>query len=182
MTLKKELGLKLNPVGIKIAGDLLGKPIEKPGYFDKLVRESAVTGKTFIVTNDKLTDPYSHVSLGFEEPKYIKDYEPRIKKKTKSVRIGPLEDADVVLFIVNPEQGMKLTFLLGGIKAEFKCEAAVSGESIAKVYNEQKPNLTLLCGGARIYGKFKDDEFIVGIPKKIYDKIKDKKVPVYKPE
>lgn len=176
MSLKKQLGLKLNPVGIKISEDLLGKPIEKPEYFDKLVREAAVSGKTFIVTNDKLTDPYSHISLGFEEPKYIKDYEPRIKKKIKSVKIGPLEDADVILFIVNAEQGMKLTFLLGKIKAEFKCEAAISGEVIAKVYNEQKPNLTLLCGGARIYGKFKDNEFIIGIPYKIYEKIKNKRI------
>ena len=182
MSLKEGLGLKLNPVGIKISEELLGKAIEKPAYFDKLVRESAVTGKTFIATNDKLTDPYSHVSLGFEEPKYIKDYEPRIKIKVKSVKIGPVEDADVVLFIVNPEQGMRFTLLLGEIKAEFKCEAAVSGEAIAKVYNEQKPNLTLLCGGARIYGKFKDNEFLIGIPKKVYDEIKDKKVPTYKME
>lgn len=180
MSLKKELGLKLNPVGIKISEQLLGKPIEKPEYFDKLVKESALTGKTFIVTNDKLTDPYSHVSLGFEEPKYIKDYEPRIKGKTKSVKIGPTEDADVILFILNPEQGMKLTFLLKEIKAEFKCEAAITGEAIAKVYNEQKPNLTLLCGGARVYGKFKDEELVISIPKKKYDEIKDKKVPTYK--
>jgi len=66
-----------------------------------------------------------------------------------------------------------LIFLLGKIEAEFKCAAAVSGEAIAKVYNEQKPNLTLLCGGARVYGKFKDDEFIISIPKKVYDKIKE---------
>ena len=179
MPLKEQLGLKLNPVGIKVSEELLGKPIGKPEYFDKLVREAAVSGKTFIITNDKLTDPYSHVSLGFEEPKYIKDYEPRIKKKTKSVRIGPVEDADVILFIVNAEQGMRLTFLLGKLEADFECEAAIAGEAIAKVYNEQKPNLTLLCGGARIYGKFKDDEFIIGVPKKIYDEIKDKKVPNY---
>ena len=180
MSLKEQLGFKLNPVGIKIASGLLGKAIEKPEYFDKLVRESAVSGKTFIVTNDRLTDPYSHVSLGFEEPKFVKDYEPRIKKRTRSVKIGPLEDADVILFIVNAEQGMRLIFLLGRIEAEFKCAAAVSGEAIAKVYNEQKPNLTLLCGGARVYGKFKDDEFIISIPKKVYDKIKDKEVPKYK--
>ncbi len=180
MPLKKELGLKLNPVGITLSEKLLGKPIEKPEYFDKLVRESATTGKTFIVTSDTLTDPYSHVSLGFEEPRYIKDYEPRIKKKIKSVKIGPVECADVVLLIVNPEQGMRLTFLLKVLNPEFKCEAAISGEAIAKVYNEQKPNLTLLCGGARIYGKFKDDELIISVPKKIYDEIKDKKVPKYK--
>ena len=100
MPLKEQLGLKLNPVGIKVSEELLGKPIGKPEYFDKLVREAAVSGKTFIITNDKLTDPYSHVSLGFEEPKYIKDYEPRIKKKIKSVRIVPVEGADVVLFVV----------------------------------------------------------------------------------
>jgi len=177
MTLKEQLGI--NPVGIKLSEDLLDGAIEKPEYFDKLIKDTSVEEKTFIVTNDKLTDPYSHVSLGFEEPEYIKDYEPRIKKKIKSVIIGPTEDADVVLFVVNPEQGMRLTFLLKEIKAEFKCEAAVSGEAIAKVYNEQKPNLTLLCGGARIYGKFKDDEFIIGIPKKVYDEIKDKKIPSY---
>ena len=180
MSLKEQLGSKLAPVGIKISEGLLGRPIEKPEYFDRLVRESALTGKTFVVTNDKLTDPYSHVSLGFEEPKFVKDYEPRIKKRTRSVKIGPLEDADVILFILNPEKGMRLIFLLCKKDAEFKCTAAVSGEAIAKVYNEQKPNLTLLCGGARVYGKFKDDEFIISIPKKIYDKIKDKEVPKYK--
>ena len=182
MSLKQELGLELNPVGIRISEEMLGESIAKPGYFDKFIRQSALSGKTFIVTKDKLTDPYSHVSLGFEEPRYIKDYEPRIKKKTLSVKIGPIDDADLILFIVNAEQGMKLTHMLGEIKAEFKCEAAVSGESIAKVYNEGKPNLTLLCGGARHYGEFKEDEFIISIPRKDYERIKDKKAPKYKPE
>jgi len=180
MSLKEQIGMKLNPVGIKLSEDLLGEPIDREVYFDKLVREAAVNGGTYIVTNDKLTDPYSHVSLGFEEPEFIKDYEPRIKKKIKSVKVGPTDDADVVLFIVNAEQGMRLTHALGEIKAEFKCEAAISGEVIAKVYNEKKVNMTLLCGGARIYGKFNDNEFIIGIPKEVYDKIKDKKVPEYK--
>ncbi len=73
-----------------------------------------------------------------------------------------------------------LKHFLKELKAEFKCEAAVSGEAIAKVYNENKPNLTLLCGGARVKGKFKDNELLIGIPKKVYDDIKDKKVPIYK--
>ena len=180
MSIKGELGLKLNPVGIKISEELIGTPIEQPEYFDRLVREAAVSGGSFVVTDEKLSDPHSHICLGFKEPMFIKDYGPRITKKVKSVRIGPVEGADVVLFIVNAEQGMRLTFLLGKIEAEFECDAAISGEAIAKVYNGQKPNLTLLCGGARVYGKFRDDEFIIGVPQKIFNKIKDLKVPRYK--
>src|SRR3990167_2449672 len=103
MALKDELGLKLNPVGIRLSEDLLGEPVKKAEYFDKLIREAAVSGKAFIATCEKLTDPYSHVSLGFEEPRFVKDYEPRIKKRIKSVRVGPVGDADVILFIVNAE-------------------------------------------------------------------------------
>jgi len=61
------------------------------------------------------------------------DMGPRIKSKTKTVRVGPLEGADVVLFVLNSEQVMIMSILLGGIKAEFKGEMAICGEAVANV-------------------------------------------------
>jgi hypothetical protein len=51
------------------------------------------------------------------------------------------------------------------LEASMTCEAsAIAGEATALPYMEKKPNLTLLCGGARDIAGFREDELAMGIP------------------
>jgi uncharacterized protein (DUF169 family) len=102
------------------------------------------------------------------------DVGPRIKSRTKAVRIGPLEDADVVLLVLNSEQVMIMSILLGGIKAEFKGEMAICGEAVAKVYNEGEPNVSFLCSGARELGGFETHEVVLGLPYGLFLELPDR--------
>ena len=157
------LGMNHRLVGVKILEENLnGEHPEAPMTFCRAVRE-VLRGKELVIGIDDLDCPSAELCLGFREPMFV-DVEPRIKSKTKAVRIGPLEGADVILFILNPEQVMVMSILLGGIKAEFKGEMAICGEAVAKVYNEGKPNVSFLCSGARELGGFEAHEVVLGLP------------------
>jgi len=157
------LGMKYDLVGIKInpAENKDPHPSE-PMWFCQMVREAAL-GKEFTISPDDLACPNAELALGFRAPKYVR-IEPRIKEEVKTVRIGPLEGADVVLLILVPEQVMTLSILLGGLSPEFKGEMGVCGEAVARVYEEKKPNLSFLCNGARLLGGFRPNEVILGLP------------------
>jgi len=157
------LGMNHRLVGIKILEeDVDGEHPEVPMTFCRAVRE-ALAGKKLVVGIDDLDCPSAELCLGFREPMFV-DVEPRIKSKTRAVRIGPLEGADVVLFVLNPEQVMVMSILLGGIKAEFKGEMAICGEAVARVYNEGQPNVSFLCSGARELGGFEAHEVVLSLP------------------
>ena len=161
--LRSYLGMNHRLVGIKIAEENVdGNHPAVTMTFCRVVRE-ALTGKELVVGIDDLSCPSAELCLGFREPMFV-DVEPRIKTKTKAVRIGPLEDADVVLFVLSPEQVMVMSILLGGIKAEFKGEMAICGEAVAQVYNEGEPNISFLCSGARELGGFEAHEVVLGLP------------------
>jgi uncharacterized protein (DUF169 family) len=159
------LGMKSRPVGVKILApgdeDSADAPIEKKTFCQFVA--AAAKGEQFLVRMDDLNCLNAEVALGFREPKYV-NIEPRIKTKTGAVRVGPLEDADVVLFILNPEQVMTLSIILEGLSAEFKGNMAVCGEAVAKVYSEGKANVTFLCNGARLYGEYEPSQLILSLP------------------
>ena len=157
------LGMNHRLVGIQILEkDVDGEHPEVPMTFCRAVRE-ALAGKELVIGIDDLSCPSAELCLGFREPMFV-DVEPRIKSKTRAVRIGPLEDADVILFVLNPEQVMVMSILLGGIKAEFKGEMAICGEAVARVYNEGQPNVSFLCSGARQFGGFETHEVVLSLP------------------
>jgi uncharacterized protein (DUF169 family) len=157
------LGLNHRLVGIKISEENLdGNHLAVPTTFCRAVRE-ALGRKELVIGIDDLSCPNAELCLGFREPMFV-DVRPRIKSKTKAVRIGSLEDADVVLFVLNSEQVMIMSILLGGIRAEFKGEMAICGEAVAKVYNEGEPNVSFLCNGARELGGFETHEVVLSLP------------------
>ena len=161
--LRAYLGMNHRLVGVKIlAENVDGNYPAVRMTFCQAVRE-ALGGKELVIGIDDLTCPSAELCLGFREPMFV-DVEPRIKTKTKAVRIGPLEDADVVLFVLSPEQVMVMSMLLGGITAEFKGEMAICGEAVAQVYNEGEPNISFLCNGARELGGFQAHEVVLGLP------------------
>ena len=171
--LRAYLGMKHDLVGIKIfaegdnaersqARDLPDRPSE-PMWYCQMVREASSLGKEFMVESEDIACPNADLCLGFREPKYL-EIEPRIKQKVKAVRIGNVEDSDLVLLVLTPEQVMTISILLGGIKTEFKGELAVCGEATARAYMEKKPSLTFLCNGARMFGNFKANELVLAIP------------------
>jgi uncharacterized protein (DUF169 family) len=175
------LGLNHRLVGVKISEESVdGSPSTSSGHchstapmtFCRVVRE-AMGGTEFVIGIDDLDCPNAELCLGFREPMFV-DVGPRIKSKTKAVRIGPLEDADVVLLVLNSEQVMIMSILLGGIKAEFKGEMAICGEAVAKVYNEGEPNVSFLCSGARELGGFETHEVVLGLPYGLFLELPDR--------
>ncbi len=171
-TVQDYLGMSLRPVGIKIFREAdkveapgIGKP-EKRLTFCRFVREAA-QGKDFLIKMEDLNCLNAEVALGFREPKYV-NIEPRIKEKVTALRIGPVEDSDVVLLVLTPEQVMTMSILLEGISAKFKGDMAVCGEAMALVYNSGEPNVTFLCNGARMYGGYEPNELVLALPYKVF--------------
>ena len=91
-----------------------------------------------------------------------------LPSKILGVRIGPVDNADAVMLVLNSEQAMTLGNLLHGMNVVFKWNRTVCGEGMAYVYNNQKPSMTLLCVGARTDGNFKADELLVTLPYKAF--------------
>jgi uncharacterized protein (DUF169 family) len=175
------LGLNHRLVGVKISEESVdGSPSTSSGHchstapmtFCRVVRE-AMGGTEFVIGIDDLDCPNAELCLGFREPMFV-DAGPRIKSKTRAVHIGPLGDADVVLLVLNSEQVMIMSILLGGIKAEFKGEMAICGEAVAKVYNEGKPNVSFLCSGARELGGFETHEVVLSLPYGLFLELPDR--------
>ncbi len=161
----RPVGVKVFLQGDKIDGLGLALPQEKK-TFCRFVREAAL-GQDFFIQMDSLSCLNAEVTLGFREPTYV-NIEPRIKKKTAALRIGPVEDCDVVLLVLTPEQIMIMSILLQGANAKFKGEMGVCGEAMAQVYESGAPNVTFLCNGARINGGYEPIELIMGLPYQVF--------------
>jgi DNA-binding transcriptional ArsR family regulator len=76
-------------------------------------------------------------------------------------------DADVVIFLVNAEQAMKIIATLNrGAPLNFKVSSsmALCRDATAIPILTGKPNISLLCGGARMYGRFDKNIFALGVP------------------
>lgn len=162
---KTFLGLSYAPIGVKILteddgrpGDPLAERARFCPFHPHLLGEG-----TFILRPGDLACPSVDLILGFTRPRYV-DVQPRIAGETKAVRLGPLEEADVVLFTLDANQAMALAVLLGGVEAECKGEIAVCGEALARAYNTGRPSLTLLCRGALDFGSFTKGELVVAVP------------------
>ncbi|MFH1486054.1 MAG: DUF169 domain-containing protein [Chloroflexota bacterium] len=171
--LRAYLGTEFKPVGITLYADgMPGPHPPEPATFCNLVREAA-QGKEFLITEDDFLCFNAQLPLGVVQPNYV-NIEPRIKSEIRSIRIGSLEACDVVLLILNPEQLMIVSSLLGGIEATFKGDMAVCGEAVAQVYNTGRPNVSFLCMGARTLGGFQPVEMVLGIPRTIFMTLGDR--------
>lgn len=163
-TIKEYLKLNSEIVGVRLAEDDIAEGHPKEGqFYCWFVRQSAISGERFNLNEKDFTCPNPELCLGLREPKYV-EVELRVKEKYKTVQVGDVENADVLLFMINPRQLMELSILLGGITASFKGETAVCGEATARCYIEKRPSLTLLCHGARDFSGYKDDEMVLAVP------------------
>lgn len=115
-----------------------------------------------------------YVVLGFAEPRYVK-LDDVLEVGTKCVEIFAMDDdvdVDVLIFLVNAEQAMKIVSAVGcGKHLDFKVSAslALCREATAMPILTGKLNLSLLCGGARMYARFDKNIFALGVPKSICD-------------
>ncbi len=180
---RKFFQLPTSPVGIKISDkEVISGPRPKtPSLFCGFVRKTAHEGESYLITENDLHNFTARVILGFTEPKYVDIY-PRVKPaRTKSVLVAPLEkieqEPDVVVTITDPERMMQIVQVLyrairKRLEASMTCEAsAIAGEATALPYMEKKPNLTLLCGGARGIAGYKENELALGIPFETFVKL-----------
>lgn len=170
------LGMTLRPVGVKVLAALDGPPPSLPDKrrtFCGFVLEAA-KGQDFLITMGDLDCLNAEISLGFRDPKFV-NIEPRLKTRTQAIRIGPVEDADVVLLILNSEQVMTMAILLEGMTARFKGDMAVCGEGVAQVVLDGQPNVSFLCNGARLRGGgYGTNDIILSLPYKTLLELPDK--------
>jgi uncharacterized protein (DUF169 family) len=159
---QKFLDLSHRPVGVRIEeGPRRVEPSPAPLRFCILEREDLRGGARTYGLGD-IECPGANLALGLVEPAYV-DVEPRIHASVRSVRVGPVERADQVLFIVTPRQAMALAVLTGGIEAHCTGAHAVCGEVVARVHETGRPHLSLLCLGMRELCGFRDEELAVGV-------------------
>lgn len=149
------------------AGDIQ-RPDSKKTYCQMVLQ--AGRGIHTVATLEDFACANAELALSLRKPKYV-NIPSMIKENITHVLVGPLEGAQVILFIVNPKQAMHLALLLGGMSAEFKGDVAVCGEATAQVIVEGMPNMTMLCNGARMNGGYEDSETVVGVPPFMMDKI-----------
>lgn len=172
---RKFFQLSTSPVAIKISDkEIKGQRPKTPSLFCSFVRRAAHGGENYVIAEGDLHNFTARVILGFTEPKYVDIY-PRVKPaRTKSVLVAPLEkteeEPDIVVAITNPATMMQIVQVLyratrTRLETNMTCEAsAIAGEATALPYIEKKPNLTLLCGGARGIAGYSDNELAIGIP------------------
>ncbi|MBI2862992.1 MAG: DUF169 domain-containing protein [Chloroflexi bacterium] len=168
------LGMTLKPVGIKIYETDVseGAKPAKPIHYCRAVRDAA-KGQSFLIRLGDEACAEAEVVLGFRDPKYV-NIEPRVKTRTKAIRIGPLQDADHVIFILNPEQAMTLSLLLDGVNGRFKGQISICGEISAQIAIDGQPNFSLLCDGARLYGEYEVGEVAFGLPYGMFLRLPEK--------
>jgi uncharacterized protein (DUF169 family) len=166
------LGMSHLPVGVKIVrGSETKDPPAEPHRFCILERED-LTGVAHTFRFGDLECPGADLALGMTEPAYV-DVEPRIHRSVAAVRIGPPEEADLVLFTATPRQAMVLAVLTGGVEAHCSGTHAVCGEVVAQVYETGRPHLSLLCQGVRDLCRFQDEELVVGVPWRHFSALSD---------
>lgn len=167
-TIRAYLGIKDKIVGIKINPNKDGEHPKEPVWFCQLVKEVFQKGGEYVISLQDLACPNADITLGFRKSKYVV-IEPSIKEEVEKIRIGGVEDSDLVLLCLNSQQVMTLSILLGGITSVVRGEMGVCGEAVATTYNQKKSHLTFLCNGARLMGGFKVNEVVVAIPMKDFE-------------
>lgn len=179
---RKFFHMPSSPVAVNIsteAGE--DSNVESAGRFCQFVRKAAFERKEYTIEEDDLSNFTPKIMLGFSEPQYVDIY-PRIKPvETQSIKVAPFEasggEPDVIIVIGNPARLMEILQILHNTTKdplEASCTgegSAIAGEATALPYMEGKPNLTLLCGGARTIGGFEDDELAFGIPFDVFQEV-----------
>lgn len=173
-SIRDYLGMAYRPVGIKLYTAPVNNEakLNTPMRYCHAVHEAA-KGRDFLFGGGDQICNKAEVILGFRDPKIV-NVEPRIKTRIYAVSVGPLQDADQVLLVLNPQQAMTMTLLLGGISSEFTGRFSVCGEITAKVALDGEPKLSFLCTGARRYGEFEENEVVLGIPYDVFLRLPEK--------
>lgn len=105
-----------------------------------------------------------------------------LNHKIYGVVVMPLEeyqfDPDVVLFILNPYQGMRIiqgyTYHYRAIKnIKITGNSGICSECTAVPYDTNDLNISLLCSNTRFSAKWCDDELGIGMPFNMFDRIFD---------
>jgi len=170
--LASRFGLDYLIVGIKIHKE--DQPGEWKGpriTYCQAVKKVAEGSEVKIILKE-FECPSPELALGFVRPRYVK-IEDILENGTKCVEVSVMKDgldADVVLFLVDAEQAMKIIATLNrGAPLNFKVSSsmALCRDATAIPILTGKPNISLLCGGARMYGRFDKNIFALGVPIKM---------------
>lgn len=183
---------------------------DKKGPFCYLVKES-MNGKLHKADNDSITCDYGKYALGISKPdeailegrSYYHSglYESNAiaKNIVKSMKynkcnihgvvIGPLrllDDADVVIIASYAETIMRImqgyAYKFGNpTSLSFFGNQAVCADLVSKPYFNNDINISVMCKGARAYGKFDKGELSVGLPINMFNSLVDGVVKTINP-
>ncbi|MFQ6056509.1 MAG: DUF169 domain-containing protein [Methanosarcinales archaeon] len=172
--LGNRFGLDYLIVGVKIHKNEL--PSEWNGetisYCEAIKKVAEGTVDRIVLKEFECHSP--DVVLGFVESRSVQ-LDDILEVGTKCVEIFAMKndrEADVLIFLVNAEQAMKIISTIGrGKPLNFKVSAslALCREATAIPILTHRPNISFLCGGARMYARFDKNVFALGIPKEISD-------------
>jgi uncharacterized protein (DUF169 family) len=196
--LKDNLKLDISPVAIKLILHEEDVPVgfekitEKKRHCEMV--KDASKGEKFYATSNNQSCKGGSAVLGLEDlplnietgefyyklgrfksigsGKRTMDRVPKIDSKIYAIVYSPLDkanfQADVIIIIANPKQGMLISqaivYTLGGrVEANFAGIQSVCADAVAGPYTTKNPNITLACSGSRKFADFGDDELIVGL-------------------
>ncbi|PTD94250.1 hypothetical protein C9439_03540, partial [archaeon SCG-AAA382B04] len=153
---RASLDKKIVGIDLKKIASSKGKDIEN--RFSFFIRKALKSGGSFHLNSGDLSRFASKVYLGFEEPKYT-DLTPRVRPaETEEISVAPLsnlEEPDIAVLISFPEELMRVLQTLyketgSPLRSYSTSEgSAPARELVAFPYMESKPNISLLCNGAR---------------------------------
>lgn len=206
--LKLSLGLDREVVGVKFIfikeeyEDLGVEEFSKKSTFCAMTYQ-AMNGKTLKAKEDSFTCRGGPETLGMDEPdnyilsgkqfstfglykslvvsRQVQNELTFINQKIYGVLVGPLkdmEDADVVMFLANGRQVMRVvqayTYRYSmPKKIGMIGNQGICSDLVARPYNENDLNISALCAGARMHTKADDGEMGIGLPINIFDDLVD---------
>lgn len=175
---------------------------EKKGPFCYLARE-AMDGNIFKADESDITCDYARYALGVTKPHnsikegrsychaglyesnaIAKDIVESMKysdHRIHGVVLGPLrlmEDADIVIVAGYSETIMRVmqgyAYKFGNPKnLSFFGNQAMCADLVSKPYKNNDINMSLMCKGTRVYGRFNKGEIAVGLPISMFDDLAD---------
>ena len=126
----------------------------------------------------KIASGEFYYSLGrfdsVETAKKLIDTIPRKTEESYGILYSSLDlanfEADVLVIITNPKQGMEITQFLvyntgDRVEANFAGIQSLCADAVSGPYTLNCPNVTLACDGSRGYAGLEEEEIIYGLPK-----------------
>ncbi|MDO5825634.1 MAG: DUF169 domain-containing protein [Methanosphaera sp.] len=173
--LNQQVGIKKEPVAIKVYDDAACAEAELPKYDGQarhcqLTFESSTEGKSYYATVNEMNCPNGALALGFTDKQV--DAFPQIPPVKQALGYAPLKDAkfepDVIIIYATPVEALKIakiykTTFKKRFEANFNGTASLCADAVSYPYTSGQSNMSLGCTGSRKFSDIKDEEMVIGL-------------------